>query len=291
MQTADGRIFSGIAGNTIYSTDDGATWRKSDILPTTEYPTAFLDIPGGAVLAGISGEKYWNCVRILDPGAPAWRDLGVGLDSVDVTALCLLDSTIIAGTNDAGVFEYAASQDRWLPLNEGLGVGFVSDLLAGYDSDVYASVWERGVFRRRRGGQWTPVNEGLPNLRVAALEKTNDGVPRLYAGTQGNSVYSALIPGTTSTQALPAPEGIGIHLPSPHPASGTTSVQFTVPNAGYSRLEVWNALGRRVAVLHEGDNPAGSREIHWNAAAFSSGLYLLRLVHGSTAVTRTCVVQ
>ena len=133
------------------------------------------------------------------------------------------------------------------------------------------------------------MNVGLPNLRVTALETA--WTEWLYAGTQGNSVYRIQIPWEVSVEGDVSPDALNISVPSPHPASHVTSVQFTVPNAGYSRLEIWNTLGRRVAVLHEGDNPAGSREIRWNAEAFPPGMYTLRLIHGNATVSQRCLVE
>ena len=46
-------------------------------------------------------------------------------------------------------------------------------------------------------------------------------------------------------------------------------------------------LGRRVAVLHEGNQTAGEHTAMWEAGAASSGLYLLRVRTDQGIVTRT----
>jgi hypothetical protein len=63
----------------------------------------------------------------------------------------------------------------------------------------------------------------------------------------------------------------------PNPFAVSTSFALTVPQSGPTRVEVFDVLGRRVAVLHDGPLAAGP-EHHFtlHAAALPSGLYVVR---------------
>ena len=64
----------------------------------------------------------------------------------------------------------------------------------------------------------------------------------------------------------------------PNPFAGQTTVGYELPQAAQVRLELYDVLGRRVAVLDGGLQQAGFRELRWPARGQASGVYLYRLV-------------
>ena len=64
----------------------------------------------------------------------------------------------------------------------------------------------------------------------------------------------------------------------PNPFNPTTTLRFNLPIQSDVRLDIFDALGRRVATLVDGTLPAGSHEQVWNASSLSSGVYISRLV-------------
>lgn len=46
------------------------------------------------------------------------------------------------------------------------------------------------MFKRTDGGQWTAMNDGLTNQLILALALDSGTPQTLYAGTQGNGVFS-----------------------------------------------------------------------------------------------------
>ncbi len=70
------------------------------------------------------------------------------------------------------------------------------------------------------------------------------------------------------------------HWPNPVTAAGAT-VGFEVAEASEVSLEVYDVLGRRVAVLVDGEMAPGSYEVAWKPAALPSGVYLYRMRAGS----------
>jgi len=96
------------------------------------------------------------------------------------------------------------------------------------------------------------------------------------------SVWTAPLDFTTGVaqeaEPLPGPFGLGQNYPNPfNPA---TTVEFTLPVAGYITLTVYDILGREVALLVRGERGAGRHTAVWDARGISSGVYYARLTTG-----------
>ncbi len=93
---------------------------------------------------------------------------------------------------------------------------------------------------------------------------------------------------TASSSAAEARSSVALTV-GPNPASGTVRVTLWPGAATSARVEVFDALGRRVAVLHDG--PAGTSVVaSFDAAAWPAGLYVVRAIAGSTALARSVTV-
>lgn len=63
----------------------------------------------------------------------------------------------------------------------------------------------------------------------------------------------------------------------PNPFNPSTNITFTLPEESVVRLEVFNLLGKQVALLIDSKISAGIHNVRWNAFNLSSGVYLYRL--------------
>lgn len=88
--------------------------------------------------------------------------------------------------------------------------------------------------------------------------------------------------GCTSPTAAEIAPGDGLRLTAaPNPFNPKTRLSFSLPEAARVHLAIYDAAGRRVALLLDGDpGPAGEQAIDWNAAGIASGVYLARLEAG-----------
>lgn len=67
----------------------------------------------------------------------------------------------------------------------------------------------------------------------------------------------------------------------PNPFNPMTTIAFDLPMNGMVKMEVFNIAGRKVATLIDKNMQAGSYEMTWNAANHSSGVYIVRVQHGT----------
>ncbi|MBO6574467.1 MAG: S8 family serine peptidase [Rhodothermales bacterium] len=131
-------------------------------------------------------------------------------------------------------------------------------------------------------------NEALTESQAAAVEgEFRDD----YFG--GLSSLTRKRPATVEPEALPAAFTLDQNYPNPF--NPTTSIAFTLSEGSAVRLEIFDALGRRVRTLSSGQLPAGAHSVTWDARDASgrhvaSGTYLYRLEVGGQVQTRTMLL-
>lgn len=72
----------------------------------------------------------------------------------------------------------------------------------------------------------------------------------------------------------------------PNPFNPSTVIQFGLPQAAEVRLEVFNMLGQRVALLENGRRTAGWHTIQFDGSGLSSGMFIYRIQTESWTQTR-----
>ncbi len=63
----------------------------------------------------------------------------------------------------------------------------------------------------------------------------------------------------------------------PNPFNPVTHIPFTLPRASQVKIEIYNLLGQRVAVLLDERKPAGSYTTEFDGSSLPSGVYLCRM--------------
>ena len=76
----------------------------------------------------------------------------------------------------------------------------------------------------------------------------------------------------------------------PNPFSASTTLAFSLPEAGPVTLTVYNAIGQKVETLVSDDLPSGPHSVTWSAHRYAAGLYLCTLQTASGSATRTLSV-
>ena len=76
------------------------------------------------------------------------------------------------------------------------------------------------------------------------------------------------------------PNPFRLSAPSPNPFSSQTRLTLTVDESTTMTVAVHDALGRRVALLHDGTVSAGSYTLRVEADNLPPGLYLVRATNG-----------
>ena len=150
------------------------------------------------------------------------------------------------------------------------------------DSDVALAAADAaggGAFRALHAGQTVTVTMETAEPTVAPvpvwrLRYEADGPP--VGGFEADvDLVTGLVVGTTAAGDAPTAEPPGLTLQGANPVRGSVRLVATVPG-GPVRVDVLDALGRTVAVLHDGPLPAGLHRLDW-AADVPAGVYHVRL--------------
>lgn len=123
----------------------------------------------------------------------------------------------------------------------------------------------------------------VTGTQAAALEP---GEFHVYTNKRLAPPPSGLI---TVSAEPPEPAGPALALEQnyPNPFTRATDIRFTLPDPGPVRLEVFDVLGRRVAVLVDADHlPPQAHTVTFEPRHLPSGLYIYRLQAGSRVVAR-----
>lgn len=90
------------------------------------------------------------------------------------------------------------------------------------------------------------------------------------------------------TQTLP--DAFVLHAAYPNPFNPATTLRYELPQAEAVRLEVFDMLGRRVAVLVDEQQQAGRYTVRFDAEHLASGVYLYRIQAGGFVEVKQMVL-
>lgn len=76
----------------------------------------------------------------------------------------------------------------------------------------------------------------------------------------------------------------------PNPFNEATTIGYRLPQKAHVRLEIFDALGRRVTTLVNTQEPPGNHQIIWRAENNSSGVYFYKLTAGNFKKTEKMVL-
>jgi hypothetical protein len=116
---------------------------------------------------------------------------------------------------------------------------------------------------------FTPDIVGVFN---ATLNIDSDG-GNTYADLTGNGISSTGIKNKDSI----TPTEFSLSQNYPNPFNPVTHIRFGLPKASNVKIEIYNLLGQRVAVLLNKRKPAGYHTVEFDGRNFSSGVYLYRI--------------
>jgi uncharacterized lipoprotein YddW (UPF0748 family) len=194
----------------------------------------------------------------------------------------------------SGTYEVYAFQPRFRG-DATRGAYFVAS--AGADSVVtIVDQWSTSVQGWVHLGQFERTAGESVTVRLRA-DEASDG-----RASYGDAVMlllnrkltpDLLIP--TSTSSLPerwAPEGrVVIHPFYPHPTSDSTNLSFTLSDASSVSAHLYDALGRRVLTLVDGEIlAAGRHRFHADVSALASGVYVCSVRADGTRASSSLVV-
>jgi len=130
------------------------------------------------------------------------------------------------------------------------------------------------------------VVNGVPLLTVRHSDGAGMSIEEAYFADPYGGLLST-IPGKSAD--LPTSFDLGQNFPNPF--NPTTTIGFSLPEAGNVSLKIYNIKGQLVRTLVDGATPAGYHEVNWDGRdqsdrAAASGVYFYRLETRDYSKTR-----
>ncbi len=282
----------------VKTTDGGQTWTSRSM---SEYAGSLVDVyfwdeqrglaVGGSegldantraiVLMTEDGGETWT-VRHTSSGTPEWGwkitfpTPTTGYVSVEGSAAF---PAKVLKTTDAGL--------TWTELsipgsNDLQGLGFITEDVGWASGRGTTSVTTDG------GETWAPI---ALDGNINRFEFFGDSLG--YA--MGQRIYAYAPPPTTSIAEDAVPLSVlALGTSYPNPSSGAVTIPYRLWASAAVELAVFDVLGRRLAVLADGTQPAGEYAAVWDGAdtegqLVTPGIYIIRLTSGDQDVARTLV--
>lgn len=267
------------------SIDSGRTWTAdSSGLPGANgiYSTVnALAVSGNNLFAGTNRGLYEST-----NDGQSWAPAQSPMDNYYIMAFAKIGAELFAA--GGGLFRSSDNGMSWTNISS---YDFTS--LAVDGTELFASELNSGVYLSTDSGMsFTPVNTGLSGSaqNVNALSVSGG---YLIAGTQQEGVWRRAISEMVTAVRGPggmAPRVFSLEQNFPNPFNPTTTINYKLPRNVHVSLEVYDMLGRRVAVLVNEREDAGSYSVTFNGSGLASGVYIYRLEAGSFVSERKLAV-
>ncbi|MDX1438334.1 MAG: T9SS type A sorting domain-containing protein, partial [Rubricoccaceae bacterium] len=193
----------------------------------------------------------------------------------------------------ANVFFSQDGGASWEARSSGLPEAPANDLLFDpQDSERLFLGTDVGVFTSADAGlSWEMLGAELPAAPVLDLD-LHDGTRKLVAATYGRSMYTydlTMLP--TGTEHPQAPSMLSLDVfPNPLSAASAT-IRFELESPAFVELELFDLLGRRVAVLERRTASTGPTTLQWSPeVTLTSGAYVVRLRADNLVVSKRLTV-
>ena len=103
-------------------------------------------------------------------------------------------------------------------------------------------------------------------------------------------VYSETGVSTENPVERELPESVSLKQNYPNPFNPTTDIQFSIPERMNVKLEVFDMIGRRVALLVDETRSSGNHQVTFDASNLASGAYLYRLQTETVTISKSLML-
>jgi len=294
----DNYLFSSTGNSIEYrSTNNGVDWNEISIGSSGQRVNSFLKF-GNTIFAGLS--LTGNSVYKSEDFGLTWSVSDNGLSS-EVTTLEKLGNRIFASFYGF-VYQSTDSGNNWMPITKGILQGYpLPDMKAFGDYLFIASL--SGVYTIHTSKDSAQVITGnLPGVPLPLTDNIDVNEDHIIVSFNNLSTSTSEVwirptsSVTSSEETIPSiPNDFSLSQNYPNPFNPTTKIKYTIPSNVRGEmssvlLKVYDVLGNEVATLINEVKPSGSYEVEFKAGELSSGIYLYKLVIGSSVLTKKMIL-
>lgn len=248
---------------------------------------------GGSQLATASpdtnGERICTVnLQITNPSQTSQLSWDMVNSAVLTTGTFSVNQTFLGSDNGPLPVQLASFSARtnaqghvrleWRTLSEINNYGFY--VQKSPDRNTYGTISPlipgHGTTNEPHSYTWTDVNAQSGRWYYRLKQVDLDGAEHFS---------EAIVPtGPTHVDERPLPTEFTMGQNFPNPFNPSTTIEIALPKESHVRLEVFNLLGQRVALLLDNLMQAGYHTVTFEGRSFSSGLYFYRMTASGNKV-------
>ncbi len=251
---------------------------------------------------GWSGSSTARAVGLL-PNTSFWGSLNI-TTLIDFVLTRMPADKVLLGVPHYGR-RWPTVSGEVKAATQGTGTAFYYPDALGYIA-TYGRLWEQSAlnpwFRYQEGTQWYQGwyddPQSMSHKYQFVLDRNLKGVGMWALGMDAGNhdiwdVLTQFFGEVSAVAEIPAvPEKVILHQNFPNPFNPATTLVYAVPRQGFVCLKVLDLLGREVALLVHGEQPAGSYRVAFDAAGLPTGTYIAVLrAGGGSALQKMVLVK
>jgi glucose/arabinose dehydrogenase len=238
-----------------------------------------FDIPSGRTWAADVGQDMWEEIDILQNGKNYGWKIMEGFNCYSPPTGCDTSGLTMP------IWSYSHSEGMSITGGYVYRGSLVPGLTGKY---IYADYVVGKIWALTYDGINPPQNELLLDspylISTFGVDENNE----LYICTYGSAgkiyKFHPVPIGVKGNSELPS--GFSLQQNYPNPFNPVTKIKYSLPNASFVTLKIYDGLGREIKTLVSGYKAAGNYGVRWDASNYPSGIYYYRLTSGSVSIER-----
>lgn len=223
----------------------------------------------GRLWAADVGQNQWEEVDLIEPGKNYGWNIMEGMHCYSPSSGC--DQTGL----ELPLVEYGHTQSGGFSITGGYVYTGTSaeELLGKY---IYADFVTGNIWALSYNGS-VESNDLIEDSDHAVSTFGVDANGELYFASFNDGMLYKFEGEPVTGVGDAAPINYRLDQNFPNPFNPETQISFSLKQREYARVEVFDALGRKIEILYDGIAKAGSNFLTWNAGNQSSGVYFYKL--------------
>jgi photosystem II stability/assembly factor-like uncharacterized protein len=280
----------GDTGSCYYTTDLGSNWETRTVPTSENLNDGICPLSGSSAIAlvgGTNGVIY----KTTDAGIN-WTSILSGI-SDDIYSFSFGPSGFVFASGANGVIlKSSDAGDSWSIVSTPTSEDLLSIDVSKQNANWLIACGNNGTLLKSTDVGTTWFLQGSP---------TTENLFCVYAAS--NSVHFAggnngILLKTTDGGGGPVnvedekviPNDFTLFQNYPNPFNPSTTISFSIPEASYVSLKIFNALGEEIETLVAKELSAGNYQYEWNAKNLTSGIYFYTLTEGAFTQTYKMVL-
>lgn len=194
-----------------------------------------------------------------------------------------------AGLPSPPIYRTTDSGNNWIPISVPFG-NAINSIHFPSASSGWGCGADQVIMTSDGGSTWTYQTSGVPSSLYRGIYFANT-LTGYAVGTLG-TIIKTTNGGLTGFQQIQGkiPLSFNIYQNYPNPFNPSTKIKFDIPKQMFTKIIVYDLLGREINVLVSGELKPGSYEAEFDAKNYPGGVYFYKIITEGFSQTNKMVL-